>query len=436
MNRSLFDRLQNSWQRANRWLFDTSDRALEEAYKAAFKIKLMEDEHFNGKKIPFDANDEDPISSYFLADLNNYLNVARLRIKEFQTSRTITSTIFNSSAEISDGGLANADFIEEDRIERDAIVLEKLRFITAIVNRYDNYDALMGDETSDKLALTNRQNSDDISIEESTDEGKGTLFEPSLVRTFNKIKEDLELNAQAKKRKIKNYQASKKKTRRAMRFVLVLMLFPVLMQFFSKTLFFGPIIDLVRGDNPPVVFINETFKTEALEELERHEKFLKFQTAIGAIPALSREEMEEKMSDKARELKDYFSSKTSNAIKNWFADIFATISFALLVVYNKKEIEVLKSFIDDTIGSLSDSAKAFIIIFITDTFVGYHSPHGWEMILQGIASHLGIPEIRTFNSLFIAIVPVFMDTVFKYWIFKYLSGQSPSAVATYKTMNE
>jgi hypothetical protein len=436
MNRSLFDRLQNSWQQANRWLFDTSDRALEEAYKAAFKIKLMEDEHFNGKKIPFDANDEDPISSYFLADLNNYLNIARLRIKEFQTSRTITSAIFNSSAEVSDGGLANADFIEEDRIERDAIVLEKLRFITAIVNRYDNYDALMGDETSDKLPLVNRQNSDDILIEESTDEGKGRLFEQSLVRTFNKIKEDLELNAQAKKRKIKNYQTSKKKTRRAMRFVLVLMLFPVLMQFFSKTLLFGPIIDLVRGDNPPVVFINETFKNEALEELERHEKFLKFQAAIGAIPALSREEMEEKMSDKARELKEYFSGKTSNAIKNWFADIFATISFALLVASNKKEIEILKSFIDDTIGSLSDSAKAFIIIFITDTFVGYHSPHGWEMILQGIASHLGIPEIRTFNSLFIAIVPVFMDTVFKYWIFKYLSGQSPSAVATYKTMNE
>jgi hypothetical protein len=29
-----------------------------------------------------------------------------------------------------------------------------------------------------------------------------------------------------------------------------------------------------------------------------------------------------------------------------------------------------------------------------------------------------------------------MDTVFKYWIFRYLSGQSPSAVATFKAMND
>jgi CemA family len=60
----------------------------------------------------------------------------------------------------------------------------------------------------------------------------------------------------------------------------------------------------------------------------------------------------------------------------------------------------------------------------------HRSGFGWT------AKHLGIPENREFNSLFIATFPVLIDTVFKYWIFRYLTGQSPSAVATFKTMNE
>ncbi|MEM9151876.1 MAG: proton extrusion protein PcxA, partial [Cyanobacteria bacterium P01_F01_bin.3] len=83
-----------------------------------------------------------------------------------------------------------------------------------------------------------------------------------------------------------------------------------------------------------------------------------------------------------------------------------------------------------------DSAKAFIIILLTDTFVGFHSPHGWEVLLEGVADHLGLPANRNFIFLFIATFPVILDTVFKYWIFRYLNRISPSAVATYKTMNE
>ena len=96
----------------------------------------------------------------------------------------------------------------------------------------------------------------------------------------------------------------------------------------------------------------------------------------------------------------------------------------------------LKSFMDEIVYGLSDSAKAFIIILFTDIFVGFHSPHGWEVLLEGLSSHLGIAANRNFIFLFIATFPVILDTVFKYWIFRYLNRISPSAVATYKNMNE
>ncbi|MBC7516641.1 MAG: proton extrusion protein PcxA, partial [Alkalinema sp. FL-bin-369] len=78
----------------------------------------------------------------------------------------------------------------------------------------------------------------------------------------------------------------------------------------------------------------------------------------------------------------------------------------------------------------------FIIILFTDIFVGFHSPHGWEVLLEGVAQHFGLDANRSYISLFIATFPVILDTIFKYWIFRYLNRISPSAVATYKEMNE
>jgi hypothetical protein len=112
------------------------------------------------------------------------------------------------------------------------------------------------------------------------------------------------------------------------------------------------------------------------------------------------------------------------------------IAFALVIVTSKREIAIVKSFIDDVIYGLSDSAKAFIIILFTDIFVGFHSPHGWEVILEGFAEHVGLAANQSVISLFIATFPVILDTISKYWIFRYLSRLSPSALATLKEMND
>lgn len=108
----------------------------------------------------------------------------------------------------------------------------------------------------------------------------------------------------------------------------------------------------------------------------------------------------------------------------------------MLCIFGKQQFTTLKLFANDLFYSFSDSAKAFLIIISTDIFIGYHSPYGWEIILKNILSHLGLPENKSFISLFIATVPVIMDTIFKYWIFRYLNRSSPSTVATYRNMNE
>ncbi|MEC4816417.1 MAG: proton extrusion protein PcxA, partial [Scytonema sp. PMC 1069.18] len=183
-------------------------------------------------------------------------------------------------------------------------------------------------------------------------------------------------------------------------------------------------------------FLNYEMEEEALTELQRFEERIRFDALLGNTIELSNTQLEEQLKEKAIEIAEEFRLESANAIKNVFADILSVGAFIWLLVTSKREIAVIKDFFDHIVYGLSDSAKAFIIILFTDIFVGFHSPHGWEVILEGISRHWGLPANHDFIFLFIATFPVILDTIFKYWIFRYLNRISPSAVATYRNMNE
>ncbi len=256
----------------------------------------------------------------------------------------------------------------------------------------------------------------------------------SIGRTFNRITSDFSPDAEEKY--LRNFQISRNRTRIAIRFLVMLIVVPLLTQYFSKELLISPIVERVRGENTPQIFLNEEMEEKALQELKFYEQELRFESLLRKSPPLAPEVIEAKVKDKAKEIAENFRQESRNAISNVFADLVSLVAFAFVIVTSKREIVIVKSFMDEIIYGLSDSAKAFLIILSTDIFVGFHSPHGWEVILEGIAEHLGLPANRDPIFLFIATFPVILDTIFKYWIFRYLSRLSPSALATLKEMNE
>jgi CemA family len=468
MESFLINRFGQYWRKANQWFYRTADRALDEAYKAALKIKAIEDEHFGGEKIEMPIGSTgNQVATYFQTDLNKYLNIARIRLAEFQTSRTVTG---NNYLQPQDNRQFDRDFNSINPytpdIEQEARILEKLIFIDDILTRYA--DRASSDEYIDSERSTFGQRAIDsmsgLTIEQSRGEiqpanfsttpdprqsnnsmtnrpdrseenfNRKALIDPSLINTFRRIQQDL--NPKAEAQVLNTFRSGQGKTKTALRFILILILVPLLVQFLSKIIFIGPAVNLYRSYSHADVFLNVNLEKEAFEEMERFEKNIKFKQMVGIPPKLTTEQIEERVKEKAEAIKLNFYRQSAEAVKNWFADLLSIFTFAWLIVNSRQQIAILKSFLDDLVSGLSDTAKAFIIILLTDTFVGFHSPHGWEIILEGTAKHLGIPENREFNSLFIATFPVLIDTVFKYWIFRYLNGQSPSAVATYKTMNE
>ncbi|MEN9222710.1 MAG: hypothetical protein Q6M04_09765 [Thermostichus sp. BF3_bins_97] len=211
---------------------------------------------------------------------------------------------------------------------------------------------------------------------------------------------------------------------------------PLLTQILTKNFLFGPLVDHLQQRDPAIISLSSEFQEKALSEFELFREKIEFERALHHQSPELDLEAEDQLSAKAEELLQKYGRKNSEGLKNVFADVLSLVVFGWLIFIGREEIEVLKSFLDRLIYGLSDSAKAFIIILFTDVFVGYHSPHGWEVLLSNLAAHLGVPENRDLVYGFIATFPVFLDTVFKYWIFRYLNRVSPSSVATYRAMND
>jgi hypothetical protein len=466
------------WTRANRrlqgvrqWYERTPERALDQAYEAALTIKAIEDEHFDGGKI---ANNSGKYSentfTYFQSELKNYLKIAEIRLSEFKTSRSLLNTTDPS------GSARNRVSGVNDR-DRATVILEKLKFIDGIIDRYKETELtalslvpVSQYNQSSEIARTEdlenakaeikgyragQTSNDDDSILDKTG-----VLPRSILGTLNRIKRDLDPNSE--RQVIQNFRTTKAKTLISIRFLLLLIIIPLLTQQISKVFIIGPIVDHFRKPENTELFLNFELEESALRELQTYEERLKFDSLIGRAPKLTDEQLEtcqagsetkpraEKIAPQLSEVEireclvriradelalDYY-RQGSNAIKNVFADLLSLVAFALVITTNRSEVAVLKTFIDETVYGLSDSAKAFIIILFTDMFVGFHSPHGWEVLLEGIAQHFGLPASRNFIFLFIATFPVILDTIFKYWIFRYLNRISPSAVATYRNMNE
>ncbi|KAF3883755.1 proton extrusion protein PcxA [Tolypothrix bouteillei] len=407
---------------SNQWFFNTSERALEQAYQIALKIKNIELEHFGGDKVSTQGGEySQNVLDCFQTDVEKYLNTIKIRIAEFKISRFF---------------LKNSNYA----------FLEKLKLIDEVLTRYNEREVEISRSASEdspqKSILSKLEYSQPLLKSSSQLSSSGIepvtqktgILPRSIGKTIRKITNDISRNSEEEV--VRTFQASRKTTRLAINFLGLLILIPLLTQEVSKHFLILPAVEHFRSGESTSIFLNWEMKEEAFKQLQSFEEELKFERLLKHSPQISSEAIEEKVSVKVMEIAEEFKRKSNSAVANVFADLLGLVAFAGVVLTNKRGVAAVKTLLNEIVYGLSDSAKAFIIILFTDIFVGFHSPHGWEVILESIATHLGIPADRNAIFLFIATFPVILDTIFKYWVFRYLNQISPSAVATLKNMNE
>jgi hypothetical protein len=503
---SIFSRLKQQVSALENWYLETPERSLDASYRAAAKIKQIEDEHFNGRRVGPGFGHSPATLNYFEAELQKLLKTVRMRLTEFKAcnrfinieqqranysaqrlpSPSVVDSLRDDPSETA-GHNSSSNYetytLNQQQYSTNIIsnnlsvlsVIEKLQYIDAILQRYrpptiEELTTQLNPQPEE--SKQRKANSLAVNKAGKVTEGSGTNgFKPdslynqgvisdeitagnkldsssfiprSILRTADRFRRELNAKPETEEEVIKDFRNSKVRTRIAIRFILLLALVPLLAQQLSKSFIVSPLIDTlqVRGQISQIEdFVNTDIEEKILRELNRYQDRLKFQRLIGDpnsvnTPVLDEQMIQTQLKQKAIDLSNKYRWELTEPIKNIISDLFGLGAFSILIVTGKQKITIFKSFIDDVVYGLSDSAKAFILILLTDVFVGFHSPHGWMVVMRNVLEHFGLPRNDEFIDMFIATFPVMLDTVFKYWIFRYLNQVSPSAVATYRNMNE
>nr|YP_010988854.1 chloroplast envelope membrane protein [Dryopteris podophylla]WOR84690.1 chloroplast envelope membrane protein [Dryopteris podophylla] len=183
------------------------------------------------------------------------------------------------------------------------------------------------------------------------------------------------------------------------------------------------------------VFINPLQEEKALKQLREAEALLWLSDATKHLADTQLQNFDANAYDETTQLATTYNELNIQLLLQLVTDVISIATPTLLLVTGRKRLAVLNSWIQESFHSLSDTMKASSILLLTDLCVGFHSPHGWEIVIGSLFEHFGLIPNKYVISRLVSTFPVILDTVSKYWIFRHLNRTSPSIVATYHTMS-
>ena len=524
------------------WVTNTPERAIDEAFEFAVDIKRLEEENFNGNRIANDGSFSSSVFTVFEIKLQKYIRTIKARLNFYKISAALPYLQPQSSSNSANAAIAkyapnnqDLDPVGNGQLSANQLggnsrkfsLYQKLAFIDYTLERYnessdrpltidvDNTSSKSSEQSSVKSSATtgaNRRNGND-------DDEKFQMFKSaknksyrqtpqpvtpieksilpgSFFKAFDRVKRNLSGSYPDYERDIvEELRQSRTRINQALRYIVVLVISVIAVQFLSKTLIFSPMINSFTDANSIAIKFSPAIEEKAFKALQTAKERIEFDFTIKTImleqarlkeesvkPEAGKAEVSKhettkseegkseaapkaeagksevsKSEEKATETSEKkspseevealiqqeslkilkrFNEASLDGVKNLLADITAAIVFYLFLLSGRKELNTIKEFLDEVLYSLNDNAKAFLIIISTDTFVGFHSSEGWDALLTVIFDHFGLPENKILAQSFISTVPVFLDGLFKFWIFQYLTQASPATATIYREMNK
>lgn len=221
------------------------------------------------------------------------------------------------------------------------------------------------------------------------------------------------------------------------KFLGVLIIVPWALDFLVHDYVLMPFLDRYVKTVPlaaEILDVRKHQKLEMVKELKVEKERYKFEVEIGKSPPISEEELYLELRHKALELRDEWRLINRSAFANIWSDMVFGISLFLLLYFNQNQVALLKFTGYKIINNVSDTGKAFLIILITDIFLGYHSESGWQTLLEIIVEHYGFDVDQSAIVIFVCLIPVIIDACVKLWMFKFLPRLSPKVANIFQEM--
>ena len=213
------------------------------------------------------------------------------------------------------------------------------------------------------------------------------------------------------------------------RIFLKFVVFPAV---FSQTMnysFIEPYFDAEfdsMGENVAAEMLPMHLRQDILQNVERNEQMREYEIQMGRAPQLTdKQKIQARIKD-AKAIEEKTIKERKKELSNRWTDV-AFISAFFMSFFGRRS--AAKDWIDQTKNwffDLGPANQAFILLLSSDVLVGYHSADGWNTVLESLGEKYGIADNHAAISIFTALVPVGMDVLFKFWVFKYLRKLAPS----------
>ncbi|KAG6520650.1 chloroplast envelope membrane protein-like isoform X1 [Zingiber officinale] len=221
------------------------------------------------------------------------------------------------------------------------------------------------------------------------------------------------------------------------KFLAVLILVPWALDFVVHDYIMMPFLDRYVKTVPlaaKMLDVRRQQKLEMIDTLKLEKARLRLEVEIGKAPSISDDEVWLELQHKAIELRDEKRLENRRAFANIWSDLVYSLALFLLIYFNRSKVSLLKFTGYKLLNNVTDAGKAFLIILIADTFLGYHSELGWQVLIEVILEHYGLEVDEAAITIFICSVPVILDACVKLWLFKFLPRWSPNVSNIFRRM--
>jgi hypothetical protein len=439
------------------WFLNIPYRSLEKAYQTSKKVRNIQKDYLYYKN---NISSSSRRSWYNVGIyLNNVLNQSASEIYwnlvEFKISKYICSLLEKFWIH----NKQDYDLLKKNSKISPSLSEEYLYF-SSFENRYDQLDdvnrklswieAVLEDLESLKNESWNLSNlrSQDVTTtilspfswsnfllkpKETSYESLG-LVPRSITRTLSRFQKELE--GRSASLVLPEFRLAKYQAVASLQYMIFLFFCPWFISTLCKILFLEPWIENWWNTSQSQVFLSFSQEEKALRRLQEVEELLWLDIIMADSSTRQPQDLSAQIHQKTIDLVETYNQESINTVLHLFTNFIALSVIISLLIWGKKRLAILNSWVQEVFYSLSDTMKAFFILLLTDLCIGFHSPHGWEIFIGLLLEYLGFSHNKQVISCFVSTFPVILDTVFKYWIFRHLNRISPSIVVSYHTMNE
>nr|YP_010339614.1 envelope membrane protein [Girardinia suborbiculata subsp. grammata]YP_010418631.1 envelope membrane protein [Dendrocnide basirotunda]YP_010418799.1 envelope membrane protein [Dendrocnide sinuata]YP_010418884.1 envelope membrane protein [Dendrocnide urentissima]UNY34078.1 envelope membrane protein [Girardinia suborbiculata subsp. grammata]USG51654.1 envelope membrane protein [Dendrocnide basirotunda]USG51822.1 envelope membrane protein [Dendrocnide sinuata]USG51907.1 envelope membrane pro len=187
---------------------------------------------------------------------------------------------------------------------------------------------------------------------------------------------------------------------------------------------------------PSEIFLNDSEEKGILKKFIELEELSLFDKMVKDYPEGRLQKLHAGVYKETIQLIKVHNESRIHTILHFSTNIIYFLILSVYSILGNKDLIFLNSCLQEFIYNLSDTIKAFSILLLTDLCIGFHSPHGWELMIGSIYIDFGFDHYDQIISGLVSTFPVILDTIFKYLIFRYLNRVSPSLVVIYHSMND